>query len=81
MSLGASALGATALGAGPVREVMDVIEKTELMPRDAKEAIKDYIKETVNELWQTIDELIQLEPPPELLEYWQIFINLLSNLL
>ena len=61
MSLGTATLGTGVLGTSADKIVIEVIVKTELMPRDARDAIIDYIQDSFNEnLWRTIDELTNL---------------------
>jgi hypothetical protein len=80
MTLGRGPLGRSPLGRGPLIIVFDAIDKTELMPVDAKIAIKDFIKESYNELWSHLNELIDIKPPTELIEYWNIFVQIIQNL-
>jgi hypothetical protein len=80
MTLGRSTLGSSPLGGDPLIIAIDAIEKTELMPADAKIAIKDFIKESYNELWSHLNELIDIKPPTELIEYWDILVQIIQNL-
>jgi len=79
-AIGATAIGATAIGASPRQQVLIAIENTDLMPDDAKRAIKNYIKDTFNEVWNTFEELIEVHPPSELLEYWDIVLQIVQSL-
>lgn len=78
MVLGGSPLGASALGAS--RKVSNAIVATDLLPSDAKRIIIDYINDTFNKLWSTIEDLLVLEPPTFLIDWWDIVIEILITL-
>jgi len=80
MTLGAHPLGSRPLGAGADKVVLDAIQETELIPYDSKIAIKDFIKESFNELWSNFNELLSITPPPELIEYWDVVIQIIQQI-
>ena len=57
-----------------VKGILHKIELSSDIPEDAKKAIKDFLKETFKESWNTINELMNVQPPTELLEYWDFVI-------
>jgi hypothetical protein len=72
MTLGSSPLGATPLGSSGVDSVIKAVELSSDIPPDAKKAIKDFVKESFQNLWESLEELINLDPPTELVEYWDL---------
>lgn len=83
MMLGVSALGTECLGGGSLDEVIiEAIKVSTDIPSDAKEAIKDFIKESFQDLlWDTFEELLDLQPPIELMEYWDLVVELIQKLI
>ncbi|MBE9489475.1 MAG: hypothetical protein IMY67_04205 [Bacteroidetes bacterium] len=77
MALGTVTLGTTSAD----KQIIIAIENTELMPDDAKRAVKDYIKDSFNDLWNTFEELIEIQPPDGLLEYWDIVLQIIQSLM
>jgi len=67
-----------------IDKVCDAIYKSELMPRDARDAVIDYIKESFNEkMWDTIENLIEILPnmPINIIEYFDIVQSILKTLI
>jgi hypothetical protein len=79
MSPGFSPIGTTPIGG--VERLVEAVELASDIPRDAKEAIKDFVKETYQNLWENLEELINLSPPTELVEYWEFVIELVQKLI
>jgi hypothetical protein len=76
---GSSQFGSAQYGA--YETVRDAIEKTELIPVDAKQAIKDYLRETFNDLWNKLEDIFAIDPPIDLLENWDLLVDLVKTLL
>ena len=71
-------------GTGAVTKAVDAIGKSELMPRDARDAIIDGIKESFNDhLWNTIEELTDILPDllTGLMDYYEIILKILQSLI
>jgi hypothetical protein len=81
MTLGEGALGEFALGETAATKAVSAIESSELIPLDAKQAIRSFIKESFEKIWSSLDELISIQPPIELAEYWDIVIKIIQSLL
>jgi len=63
---------------------VDLITKIELsneIPDGSKRAIKDYISDSFNESWSTLEELKNINPPIELSEYWGIVLKIIEPLI
>ncbi len=61
--------------------ITNAIDKNIELPPDAKKAIKDFISEAFNELWDTLEELTRINPPLELAEYWDTVIQIILPLI
>ena len=81
MTLGTVTLGTGVLGASTVDKVVEAIEISSDIPTDAKMAIRDFIKESFQNLWESLEDLIEIQPPTELLEYWNLVIELVQKLI
>jgi len=63
---------------------VDLIEKIKLsqkIPDGSKEAISDYISDSFNESWNTLEELASIIPPIELSEYWSVVLEIIELLI
>ncbi|TQV76679.1 hypothetical protein FLL45_01585 [Aliikangiella marina] len=78
MVIGRHTIGSVPIGADPVKQASEVVEKIETIPVDAKKAIKDLIQDLFEKTWNTLEELQAVQPPAELMEYWEIFIEALK---
>ena len=81
MTLGSSPLGTTPLGSSGVDSVVKAVELSSDIPPDAKKAIKDFVKESFHNLWDSLEELVNLKPPSELLEYWDLVIEIVQKII
>ena len=82
MTLGSSPLGSRPLGSGSdVDRVVEALKLSNDIPTSAREEIKGFVKETYQNLWENLEELINLKPPIELAEYWELFIELVQKLI
>lgn len=83
MSIGSHAIGSHAIGAGDdyVLVAQQAVATSPLLPDDAKMAIKDFIKESFKVLWDNLDQLVDITPPDALLQWWNIFIEIVRSLL
>jgi len=81
MTLGTTPLGTTPLGTIGLDEVVDAIEVSSEIPPDAKKAVVEFIKDTFKEAWDTLDDLLKLQPPTELADYWDIVITIVQGLI
>jgi len=80
--LGGGALGEHAIGEIGLNNVKQAVKLSSEIPESAKEEFENFIEETfLDKMWSTVEELIQVSPPPELLEYWDIFLTILKALL
>ena len=74
--------GVTAIGELPPEEVIiNAVRASSEIPPDAKNAFKDFVTKTFNDLWSSIDELKEIDPPMELVEYWEIILEILQKLI
>lgn len=81
MVFGGSAIGTTAFGELPVEKVVEAIELSSDIPPVAKQAVKEFVKDSFKSLWDTIEELILVDPPSELLEWWPIIEEICKKLM
>jgi hypothetical protein len=81
--LGVAPIGVYPIGANSYDEVViEAIRVSSDIPKDAKEAIKDFIKESFEDLlWKTLNELKDLQPPSELMEYWDFVVDIVKSLI
>jgi len=77
---GSSQFGSSQFSGLTPEIVNEAIKASDLMPKDAYLAIKDFISETFKETWKTADELINMSPPTELADYWSIVIDIIKSL-
>jgi hypothetical protein len=68
-------------GKGPFGKVSSAIAESEILPPDAKRALSDFLKETFGELWSSVQDILDLVPPPELLPYWDTLLEIVRALL
>ncbi len=62
-------------------KAVEITDSIDLIPPDAKKAIKDFLIDTHEKLWSKLEELVDILPPDELLEYWEIFLEVLKTFL
>jgi len=63
------------------QEVVKAIELSSNISPDAKQAIKDFVKETYKNSWESFEELVSLSPPAEIAEYWELVVELVQMLI
>lgn len=68
-------------GEGVYGQVSSAITESEIIPPDAKEALKDYLKDTFRDLWSSLEDILHLDPPAELLEHWDKLVELVKLLM
>lgn len=78
--LGHGSISESSISDFPV-EILEVAIEGSLLPPDAKRVFIDFIKETYQDLWNTLEELVNLDPPIHLIEYWDMFVELVKQLL
>jgi hypothetical protein len=66
---------------GALETINNAIEKSEIIPVDAQKAIKDFLRDSIDSLWSNVEDILNLEPPIELLENWDLLIELVKALL
>jgi len=62
-----------------MNEITDAIDKSIELPQGVKEPIKDFITESFNELWNTVEELMTVSPPLELADNWEIVLQIIQS--
>ncbi len=62
------------------QNIVEAVYKSELLTPDMKDAIRDFIKNSYKKSWETIEQLYNLSPPQELVEYWNLFLEILKTL-
>lgn len=60
--------------------VSEAVSESELIPVDAKAAIKDFLRETFGDLWINVQDIANLTPPDWLIEYWDIILEVISHI-
>ncbi|CAH7438241.1 conserved hypothetical protein [Vibrio chagasii] len=65
---------------GELDRVINAIEKAQTIPRDAKDAIKDFIADTFNELWQQAQDLMSIAYPESLHEHWNVVLEIIKSI-
>ena len=78
MVIGEGAIGEFALGETAADHAIEAIKVSDLLPDDAFRAVKKFIKESFKETWNTLEELIDIQPPTEILEYWDTVVEILK---
>ena len=81
MPYGTAPFGTQVFGATLPERVNVVIASSDLIPSDANLAIRKFIRDSFNDLWSTIEELSNLNPPNEVSEYWEIAVQILQTLI
>jgi hypothetical protein len=73
--------GSSQFGAASFREldlVLGAIEKAEILPSDAKEALKEFVSETFHDLWESVSDIVYLPCPDYLSGCWESFIEVIK---
>ncbi|MCP4597576.1 hypothetical protein [Neptuniibacter sp.] len=73
--------GTTRYGESVYEEVSSAITQSEIIPPDAKKALKDFLNDTFGDLWSSLDDILNMSPPTELLNYWDLLIELVKALM
>lgn len=73
--------GTGTYGEGVYGQVASAITESEIIPPDAKEALNDYLKDTFRDLWSSLEDILRLDPPAELLEHWGNLVELVKLLM
>ena len=76
---GSAQFGSSQFGASEI--VNSAIEKSEIIPFDAKRAIKEFLDDSFDNLWVNIEDILNLDPPVDLLDNWDLVIELVNTLL
>jgi hypothetical protein len=66
---------------GALETINNAIEKSEIIPVGSQKAIKDFLRDSIDSLWSNVEDILNLEPPIELLENWDLLIELVKALL
>ena len=80
MTFGELPFGTTPFGATDLNKLVNEIKVSSEIPPDAKKAVTEYLKNTFREVWETLGELVELQPPPVVAEYWDIVLAIIQNL-
>lgn len=66
---------------GALEIINNAIENSEIIPKYSQKAIKDFLRDTIDIIWSNVEDILNLEPPIELLENWDLLIELVKALL
>jgi hypothetical protein len=66
---------------GALEIINNAIENSEIIPKHSQKAIQYFLRETIDILWSNFENILNLEPPIELLENWDLLIELVKALL
>jgi hypothetical protein len=66
---------------GALEIINNAIENSEIIPKHSQKAIKNFLRDTIGILWSNVEDILNLEPPIELLENWDLLIELVKALL
>ena len=72
---------ASVSGEGIVFKAVQVIESKDVIPTDAKKAIKDYLLEKQQEIMNSLDELDMFSVPDDIAQYWDIVVEVFNSLM
>ena len=73
-------ISTSAISASPDEKAHIALEGS-ILPPDAKKALKDFINETFQSLWNTLEELVNIDPPLHLYEYWELFVEIIKQIM
>lgn len=68
-------------GEGVYGQLASAITESEIIPPDAKGALKDYLRDTFGDLWSSFEDLLYIDPPAEVLEHWDNLLDLVRHLI
>ena len=69
------------IGSGPILGVTQAVETSPKLSSEAKEAITQFLKESFKVLWENLEQLLDLPPPDHLVQWWDILLEIIRNLL
>lgn len=72
--------GVAEYGASTYGALENAINSSEILSEIAKTSIKEFLKDTFNELWTTLEDLVLLNPPEDLQGYWDILLEIIQKL-
>ena len=65
---------------GEKLRVIEAIEKAEILSRNAQKELINFVEETFNQLWDSALDLLDITPPENLVEYWDLFMQVIEML-
>lgn len=65
---------------GELDRVINAIEKAQTIPRDARDAIKEFLTDTFNELWAEAWDLMSIVCPENLNEHWELVLEIIRSI-
>ncbi|MGB0693707.1 MAG: hypothetical protein ACPGPD_13375, partial [Pseudomonadales bacterium] len=78
MSLGTHPLGTVPLGAaGPVSQIEKALEIETKIPLEARIEVQEFIRDSYKDLWEEIPDLLEVTPPPEIAEWWDVVLEII----
>jgi len=81
MMLGAGPIADGPISGTPLQAATDAVVSSPLLSPDAKMAIKDFLKESYEEIWHTLDDLLSIDIPQELMQWWDVVAEIIKNLI
>ena len=66
---------------GIIRQVEDEIEAASQIPPDAKVAIKDYLKENFDEIFEKLSDLENYPAPEFISEWWPLIVEIIQKVI
>jgi hypothetical protein len=68
-------------GEGVYGQLTSAITESEIIPPDAKRALKNYLRDTFRDLWSSLEDILYIDPPAEVLEHWDKLLDLVRYLI
>lgn len=65
---------------GEMFRVIEAIKEAEVLSKNAQKELINFVKETYNERWERAQDLLDIAPPEDLIEYWDLFIQVIEIL-
>jgi len=65
---------------GTIEKAVQIIDSKETIPKDARKAIKDFIKDSFQEIVENLNDLTDIIPEP-ILEYADLIIEVIRSVI
>ena len=66
---------------GTLQNIVNAIDKSDCIPVDAKQAIKDFLRENFESMKEQASDLLSFPVPDSIIEYWPIVVEISQSFL